>query len=65
MLSSFPRGRKKIAYCVVTKEKNGVESSWLEMRKVLQLSKSKSPGNLCNRSPIKGTAGADDRLLSS
>lgn len=65
LYASFSQGQKKIAYCVVAKEKNGVESSWLEMRKVHQLSESKSQGNLCSQSPIKGTAGADDRLLSS
>lgn len=60
----FPEA-ENIAYCVVAGGKNGVEPLWLEMRKVYPLSESKSRGNSCSQRPIKGTAGADDRLLSS
>lgn len=60
----FP-GVEKTAYYVVAKGKNGVEPSLLKTRNVPQLSESKSWGNSCSWSWIKGTAGADDRLLSS
>lgn len=35
------------------KGKDGVEPSWLQMRKVHHLSESESLGNSCSRSPIK------------
>lgn len=38
MLSYFSQEQRKSAQCVVAKEKDGAEPSWLEMRKVDQLS---------------------------
>lgn len=62
----FPGPEKRNpTYCVVTREKDGVEPSWLEMRKVHHLSESESQGNSCSQSLRESTAGADDRLLSS
>lgn len=65
MLFLFSQGQENIAYCAVAKGKNGVEASWLEMRKVYPSSERKSRRNSCSQRPIKGTAGADDGLLSS
>lgn len=40
----FSPGAENIAYYVVAKEKNGIEPSWLEMRKGHQLSESENRG---------------------
>lgn len=56
----FSLGAEKNSRLCCHKKKNGIEPSWLEMRMGHQLSESESLGNSCSRSPIKGTAGADD-----
>lgn len=61
----FPEAENTAEQYVVAKAKSGVEPQWLEMRKVYPLSETKSRRNSCSWRPIKGTAGADDRLLSS
>lgn len=49
MFSYVPTGGKRTpASCVVAEEKDGVEPSRLEMRKVHQLTEGESQGNSCS-----------------